>query len=48
MDLVNGEVVPVSADVGALVLQKDDLPRVMTTHFSVGVVDDAEFIISAK
>lgn len=40
--------VPVSVYVGALVLQEDDLPRVMTTHFSISVVDNAEFIISAK
>lgn len=48
MDQANSQVVPVSVHVGALVLQKHDLPRVMTTHFSICVVDDAEFIISAK
>lgn len=48
MDLTNSEGVPVFVHVGALVLQEDDLPRVMATHFSVSVVDDAEFIISAK
>lgn len=39
---------PVSVHVRALVLQKDDLPRVMATHFSTGVVDDAVLIISGK
>lgn len=48
LDLASDEAVPVSVHIRGLVLQKDDLPRVMSTHFSVSVVDDAERIILAK
>lgn len=48
LDLASDEAVPVSVHIRGLVLQKDDLPRVMATHFSISIVDDAECIISAK
>lgn len=48
LDPVGEEDVPVPVHLRALVLQEDDLPRVMPAHLSVGVVDDAELIISAK
>lgn len=40
--------VPVFLDLCALILQVDYLSGVMAAHFSVGVVDDAVFVISAK
>lgn len=48
LDPVGDEDVPVPVHLRALVLQEDDLPRVMPAHLSVCVVDDAELVISAK
>lgn len=44
----SGGGVPLSLDIRAFILQENDLPGVVATHFSIGVVDDAEFIITGK
>lgn len=45
--LSSGEV-PVSINIRAFILQENNLPGVMAAHFSIGVVDDAEFVIPGK